>query len=777
MTTERTTGKAMRAAGALAGASVIALGAVGCGGGGGGGNSVVPGVESIVFAQRAFVRGDGSHDISGGTRQVIDYERYNPGGGVFVLSPPTPDGDLRSLTDDYTGVDIAGLDLSFDAREVVFSMRHDGDEHYHVYIAPVDGSAMPRQITDGPWNDLRPIFVPGGRVAYISTYQFGSELPADQNPFGRLGLRRDEYERGAAPQLSVVSTEGGTPTVCSQNLSHIAEPFLLSNGQIGFSRWEHLGPLNDVKLFRMNPDCSGMEGIMVRGGLPANSFVQASELDPGTFVSIATSRSRTIQSGALFHIDARNRTSTADVIPIDEQRAIPESLTPAVPTGSGSPASGVGRYRNPRGLFEVDGDNRSWTGELLVSWSDGDVNDRNEIAETAPQYGIYLFDPESQRRTLVFDNPGTWDLYAIPVQVRPEPPAIGQGVMGNPADMYSRPAILAGADVRTTMLEETVSGAQFGDGVSLDEALDATTHVRIIEGFSGEIGGVGMFGLTMHEGAAIMGETPVYADGSWRAEVPAYLPYHLQPIDRFGLAIRNQLLWIQAMPGENRACGGCHSDRAQPINLAPTLTAQVQPADRTTLRRVLDRQEIPWAGATTVRNLQDMLTASCAGCHDGGASDPFAGLYYEITVTPEGATEPLPPFQIPYLDLSDRPITTYYERDVVTYPASYVSLLMASAMMGDMEVDTTHLGGREPVEWIQPGSARHSRLIQYMNVNAFDDANAWAWSTPSHPENVAGAAPVSRADRMMLIHMADLGGQYYSRFNTENAGEWSSPRY
>jgi hypothetical protein len=128
MTTERTTGKAMRAAGALAGASVIALGAVGCGGGGGGGNSVVPGVESIVFAQRAFVRGDGSHDISGGTRQVIDYERYNPGGGVFVLSPPTPDGDLRSLTDDYTGVDIAGLDLSFDAREVVFSMRHDGDE-------------------------------------------------------------------------------------------------------------------------------------------------------------------------------------------------------------------------------------------------------------------------------------------------------------------------------------------------------------------------------------------------------------------------------------------------------------------------------------------------------------------------------------------------------------------------------------------------------------------------------------------------------------------------
>jgi hypothetical protein len=775
MTSERSSGNAWKAALPVLAAGTMAATAVGCGGGGGGGESVLPGVQAIVFAQRAFIRADGSHDISGGTRQVIDYNRYNPGGGVFVLSPPTPDGELRNLTDDFEGVDIAGLDLSFDAREVVFSMRHADDERYHIYIAPVDGSAAPRQITDGPWDDLRPIFVPGGRVAYISTYQYGSELDPDANPFGRLGLRRDEYERAAAPQLSVISTEGGTPTVCSQNLSHIAEPFLLSNGQIGFSRWEHLGPLNDVKLFRMNPDCSGMEGIMVRDGLPANSFVQAAELDPGVFVSVATSRNRTIQSGALYRIDARNRTSTAAQIPIDEQRAIPESLTPAVPTGMSSPASGVGRYRNPRGLFEVSGSRRSWTGQLLVSWSDGDVNDRNEIAETAPQFGIYLFDPETQRRTLVFDDPNMWDLYAIPVQVRPEPPVIGQGVMGNPADMFNRPAILTGVDVRTTMLDETVSGAQFGSGVSLDEALDSTTHVRIIEGFSAEIGGVGMFGLTMHEGAAILGETPVYADGSWRAEVPAYLPYHLQPIDRFGLAIRNQMLWIQAMPGENRACGGCHSDRAQPFASPSTTIAQTL-TDRTTLRRVLDRTEIPWYGASTVRNLQDMLNANCASCHSGGSNDPFAGLYYTVRVTPEGSTEALE-FQIPYLDLSDRPITTYYQRDVVTYPASYVSLLMPSAMMGEMEVDTTGLGGRELVEWINPGSARHSRLIAYMNINAYDDPSAWAWSTPPHPENVAGAAPVSRADRMMLVHMADLGGQYYSRFNTANASEWSSPRY
>ena len=55
-----------------------------------------------------------------------------------------------------------------------------------------------------------------------------------------------------------------------------------------------------------------------------------------------------------------------------------------------------------------------------------------------------------------------------------------------------------------------------------------------------------MFGLTMHEGAAMLGEAAVYADGSWLADVPPYIPIHLQPIDKFGMAIRNQGLWIQA---------------------------------------------------------------------------------------------------------------------------------------------------------------------------------------------------------------------------------------
>ncbi len=742
---------------ALAGSALALAGGAtyvaGCGGGGPG-DSVLPGVEAVVFVQRAFERDDLSHDISGGSRQVIDYQRYTPGGGVFMLSPPTPDGQLTELTAAFTGVDIAGLDLSFDANEVVFSMRHAEDDHYHVYTATIDGSAELHQITFGDWDDIRPIYVPGHQIAFVTN-----------QPYTIMGTRADEYEHSReVTQIAVVSLDGGEPTVCAQNLSHTADPFLLSDGQIGYSRWEHLGPVNDVKLFRMNPDCTGMEAIAGQFNKDFNSIVQASEIEPGVFVAIGTSRSRTIQSGAIMHIDARAH-SGADPLRIDVQQAQFENLTPAVPTGSESPPTGVGRYRNPRIIPQTD--------QFLVSWSDGDVNDRNELASTAPQFGIYMFDPNTDRRTLVFDDPNLWDLYAIPVAPRSEPRAIPRSGAGSPSDVATRPTIIGNIDVAETSLGfETVSGGNF-DGMPLHDALLQTTHVRVIEGFSAEIGAVGQFGLTMHEGAAILGETPVQADGSWRAAIPAYTPVHLQPLDRFGLAIRNQMLWIQGMPGESRTCGGCHSSRSGEVlprmGTATTLAQQVFPnGDPATFIPIPDRTELPWYNAPSHSTMQDLFDARCVSCHDGGSADPYAGRTYHVEVTT--MTGEMLAYDIPWLNLSSAPLEVYYEREVVSYPSSYVTLLYPGAMM-----DATVVGEMPPI-WVETGSARHSRMIEVVNAVAEDDASVHAWADrPLHPEDVG--VTLTPEERRILIQMADLGGQYYSRFNVAGATSWAGVTY
>jgi hypothetical protein len=734
--------------------AIVAFIAHGCDSGAG--ESVLPGVRALVFVQRAFDRGDGTHNVTDGSGQTMDYLRYQPGGGVYVLEPPTPDGELRNLTESFADVDINGVDVSFDGTQVVFSMRHGGIDNYDLFIANIDGSDV-RPLTMSPADDVLPIFIPGDRIAFVTN-----------EPYTAMGTRADEYNHSrVVSQIATVSVQTGDADrrLCSQNLSHTVAPFLLSDGTIGFSRWEHLETVNDVKLFRMNPDCTNMVAIAGQFGKePINSLVQASETAPGRFVAIGTSREGTIQAGAVIEIDARSQTSDNPELYIDVQQATFENLTPNVPVTMESSPSGEGRYRNPRALGD---------GRYVVSWADGDVNERNELADEAPNFGIYLFDPDAEagdQRTLIFDNPNMWDLYAIPVAPRNEPPVIMPSVGAEPDP--TTPAIIGSIDVTETSLDETVSGAQM-DGLTLHDALGQAVAVRIIEGFSSEIGAVGQFGLTMAEGAAILGETPVYADGSWRAAVPPYLPYHLQPIDRFGLAIRNQRLWIQAMPGETRNCGGCHESRSetvQPRLGGMTTLAQQAGEDLTTHRSIPERIELPWYGAASRRNVQELFDANCVECHSGGANDQYAGRSYTVNVTTmEGE---MLQYQIPYLDLSNRPLEVYYEDEVVNYPASYVTLLYPSAMMGD-SVAT----GDVPPMWVVPSSARESRLIEVINMTA-EGTSELAWADrPLHPEDTpewSGAGrTLSREDRLMLIRMADLGGQYYSRWNVEGGYDWS----
>jgi hypothetical protein len=732
---------------ALVSLAVLSFLATGCGGGDSD-SGVLPGVNALVFVKRAYIRGDGTQDVNGGTRQTIDYQRYTPGGGVFVLEPPTPNGTLRNLTAGFAEVDVNGLDVSFDARQVTFSMRREGDDHYHIYVANVDGSGEVQQLTFGEKDDINPIYVPGDRIAFLTN-----------EPYTAMGTRADEYEHAReVVQLATISAATGDADrrVCSQNLSHTTDPFLMADGRIGFSRWEHLGPINDVKLFAMNPDCTQMVALAGQHGKPGNSIVQATEVSEGRYVGIVTSRSRTLQSGGLYMVDARS-TGGSSQIGLNEQEARFTALTPDVPTDQTSPASGVGRYRYPMPIPGRD--------ELIVSWSDGDVNDRNELAETAPNFGIYMFDPETRRRTLVYDDPNSWDLYALPVAARTIPP-VHPGVIG-PAPDPTQPAVIGSVDITVTSLTDLVRGGTL-DGMPLGDALDHAVAVRVIEGFSSEIGPVREFGLTMHEGAAIVGEAPVYADGSWEAQVPSRIPYHLQPIDEFGMSIRNQMTWIQAMPGEARRCGGCHEARNEtvlPRMGSTTLAQQAGPVDFDL--PIPDRIELPWAGATTGTNVGDVIQARCASCHDGGGNDPYAGRFYTVDVTTMDGDQLT--YQIPYLRLTNEPIEVYYENDVHTYPMSYVTLLYPSAMMGD-SVAT----GDVPPEWVIPGAARESRLISGINVESTTTPGRWAFDDV-HGNGALDA--VTPEERQMLIRMADLGGQYWSRRNVQGSTNWGSVEY
>ncbi len=735
----------------------------GCGGETPAGSDI--GVSSILFIKRQHTVTDGngavSVNVANGNGQVLDYERFVPGGSLNMLSPARPDGKLINLTQDFPSADFNGVDVSFDAKQAVFSMKKDENDHYHIYtvqLSEANGKYELHQRTGGNQDDINPIYMPGGRIAFVTNQMYTA-----------MGTRADEYEHGrVVTQLATISVDGGDADrrLASQNLSHTVAPWLRADGKIGYSRWEHLGAVNDVKLFAANPDGTQMVALAGQHGKPSTALFSVREMSPNVMVGIATSRNRTIHAGALVKIDSRNAADPACMDDkadktghacVDEENAKFEILTPDVPTGNS--ASPVGRYREPALLPD---------GRIIVSFAEGPVNDSNELSITPPDFGIYIFDPVTKKNQLIYNDRNTWDLHALPVAVHKEPAVIGDIVAAN--GDTTLPVRIGSVDVTQTSLKERVKGAQLGEGVDFRDALKQAAKVRIIEGFSSEAAkGVTMFGLTMDEGAAVLGEATVNPDGSWLAEVPPYIPVHLQPIDKFGLSLRNQRTWIQGMPGEDRRCVGCHESRtsigANRAGQVPTVAEQKQ-AEKF-LAPIADRTEYPWAVDTAQypnanpKNLvQKMLTEKCASCHNGGATDPFAGRTYRVTRTDPGSGAQTS-YNIPYLDLSDRPVTVVYDRRVATYPASYVSLFYPAA--SEMGGRGTMVVGEKPPLWAIPNNARESVMIKKLNVKAADGTLAFAGAA-MHPEDKG--VNLTDEERQMLIRAIDIGGQYYSRQNT-----------
>ena len=730
------------------------------------------GVSSVLFIKRQHTTvGDQgvSVDVAGGNGQVLDYERYVPGGAIMLLSPPRPDGTLKNITAQFPTADFNGADVSFDAQQVVFSMKRDAQDRYHLYTAQLsegaDGKFEIHQKTGGDRDDINPIYLPGGRIAFVTNEMYTA-----------MGTRADEYEHGrVVTQLATISVEGGDADrrLASQNLSHTVAPWIRHDGKIGYSRWEHLGGVNDVKLFAANPDGTQMLAVAGQHGKPSNALFSVREIEPNVMIGIATARNRTIHAGALVKIDARNAADPACLDPkaplaatnghacLDEENARFEILTPDVPTGSGP--SPVGRYREPSMLPD---------GRILVSWADGPVNDLAEQSLTPPSFGVYIFDPATKKNQLIYNDRQSWSLNALAVAPRSEPPVIGDLVSKNQDP--GTPVRIGSIDVTKTSLKESVKGGKYAEGVALDIALKDAVKVRVIEGFSSEAAkGVTMFGLTMDEGAAILGEADVYADGSWLAEIPAFLPVHLQPIDKWGMAIRNQRLWIQGMPGEDRRCVGCHEQRsgigAPRLGQNPTVAEQAQ-AQAFYKTPLSDRLEMPWAldavkyppvaGVKAKVLVQDILNAKCVQCHSGGTSDPFAGKSYTVTSTTP-ATGASQAYTIPYLDLSERPISVVYDRKLESYPASYVSLFFPATM--EMGMGNAKPTGDVPPKWAIVNNARESILIKKLNVKAGD--GTFAYGSPAlHPEDKG--VTLTAEERLHLIRSIDVGGQFYSRQNT-----------
>ena len=260
---------------------------------------------------------------------------------------------------------------------------------------------------------------------------------------------------------------------------------------------------------------------------------------------------------------------------------------------------------------------------------------------------------------------------------RTEPPVIGDAQNMQDSTI---PVRIGSVNVAADRPNEVVSGAQFNN-TPIGQALQqGAVAVRVIEGFSSEAAkGVTMFGLTMFEGAAVLGEAPVFPDGSWLANVPPYIPMHLQPIDKYRPRDPQPAALDPGHAGRGSALRRlprvAHGPGLPVFGQNPTVAEQHGPSEFT--EAIADRTEYPWD-----KKVQPILDAKCVSCHNG--VDDLV-LLHDAHRPGDGRGDT---YKIPTLDLSSTPVTVYYDRKVATYPASYVSIFYP-ATLGMMAATAT----------------------------------------------------------------------------------------
>jgi len=481
-------------------------------------------------------------------------EGFRAGGGLHILSPPTPEGKLRKIVDSPQG-QILDYDLSYDAKEIVFSWRRSGKEPYRLYRVNIDGSGL-KQLTDGPWHDYNACWLPDGGIAFMSTRAAVFAL-CFVTPSGVL------YRMDRA---------GGNVRRLSANYVNDFTPSVMPDGRILYARWEYVDkPAIPIQsLWTINPDGTGLAVFYGNRVLSPASFLEARAM-PGTTNVMCT-------------LTAHNGPIRGGVGVIDRswgvnaQKAL-RSLTPKVNIGQVNRGSGNqvrGPFESPYPLdgerFLVSGKGTIFVGDLSSRWA--------------------IVKPREQ--SLGYYNPQ-------PLRTRPRPPAVPSHV---PAEAAEEATVYL-VDVYRGLAPHVKRGAVKQICVVEEVAKPLRTAVRGF-GFQRPVISCG----ATYAAKKIWGYAAVEPDGSAHFKVPTGLPLYFEALDENGQAVQRMRSFTHFMPGERQGCIGCHEPRSD----APR---RVRPAALERPAQALTPPEWGRGNFDYVSTVQPVLNRYCTKCHSG----------------------------------------------------------------------------------------------------------------------------------------------------------------
>ncbi|MHB8861255.1 MAG: HzsA-related protein [Pirellulaceae bacterium] len=178
------------------------------------------GVNEIIFAVRPLGEDPHWYANFGSTLEQSGWRTYLEGGRLCRLDLNTR--EVAVLLDEPSG-GVRDPQVDYSGETILFSRRQGSSPYFHLYEMHHDGSAI-RQLTDGPYHDVEPTYLPDGDIMFVST---------------RCNRRVNCHTTEVAV-LYRCDRNGKNLRILSSNNEHDNTPWVLPNGQVLYTRWEYV---------------------------------------------------------------------------------------------------------------------------------------------------------------------------------------------------------------------------------------------------------------------------------------------------------------------------------------------------------------------------------------------------------------------------------------------------------------------------------------------------------------------------------------------------------
>ncbi|MBN2293842.1 MAG: hypothetical protein JXM70_15545 [Pirellulales bacterium] len=606
-----------------------------------------------------------------------------PGARLLILDGLSPSGKLKQL---MPRAPLHGSfwrpELSYNAEKVLFCFKPHNEKSFHLYEINVDGTGL-RQLTDGPYDDLDPIYLPDDRHIIFST------------------TRGHTYVRCMPPTNAYVlarcDSDGKNIYLISGNNEPDYLPSVMHDGRIIYTRWEYTDkPLWRAQgLWTVNPD-----------GTQVNTFWGNQTVWPDLLKDV---RAIPCSRRVMFTGSAHHNWFGGSVGIIDPDRGynFPDGLT-KVTADVIWPESGNGPIDPIEcASYHPSGQYHGYYSPYPLSETDFIVS-----ADRGGKFVLYLMDVQGNRE-LIYE--GTHNIFhAMPIRPRQKPPVIVDRVDWPSRENRLKPAdgVIFSGNVYQGAPAELNGKAKFLRVLNIDPKTYTYWSKRPALSTGPVVSIVQSEGIKR-----VMGTVPIENDGSVSFRAPPGKALHFQLLDENYRALQTMRSFVNVMPGERRGCLGCHESHSRAPQPQSKAIALIKPARKIT--------PPPW-GVDTVsyeRYVQPVLDKHCAKCHQGDGEAVktfdqtprpgflgFAEPYFVMTGRPTWGspynkpTEPPPGFGIAGM-LMVEGYSTVDPRAYKTTPPmtalSYKSPLIEIASSGkhhDVKVDPESL--RRLILWV-----------------------------------------------------------------------------